>query len=115
MSDAVGMGVGSDKVCHRSCQAWKVRQWEKLPSAKGAEDKTGDSERYWYLRIEQLFKADHANIREHLTKQYVKRLHRIWSSALNSKHKVHATNTWAVSVFWYFCPDQVAPQGTDIA
>ena len=77
MSHAVGMGVGSEKVCHRSCQAWKVLQWEILPSAGGAEDRTGDPERYWHLGIEQLFKADHANIRERLTKQYVKRLHRI--------------------------------------
>ena len=102
VSHAVWMGVGSEKVCHRSCQAWKVHQWEKLPSAGGAEDRTGDPERYWYLGIEQLFKADHANIRERLIKQYVKWLHQIWSSALNSKHKVHTTNTWAVSVFWYF-------------
>ena len=35
-------------------------------------------------------------------KTYVKRLRKIWSSDLNSKHKVQATNVWAVSIFMYF-------------
>ena len=32
----------------------------------------------------------------------MRRLRKIWSSELNSKHKVQATNVWAVSVFRYF-------------
>ena len=37
-----------------------------------------------------------------LSKTYVKRLRKIWSSYLNSKHKVQATNFWTVSIFRYF-------------
>ena len=34
---------------------------------------------------------------------YAKRLNRIWSSSLSSKHKAHVTNTWAVvAAFRYF-------------
>ena len=39
---------------------------------------------------------------ERLTQAYAKRLNRIWSSSLSSKHKVHTTNTWDVAVFRYF-------------
>ena len=37
-----------------------------------------------------------------LSKTYVKRLRKISSSYLNSKHKVQATNFWTVSIFRYF-------------
>ena len=56
---------------------------------------------YRYLGIE-VFKPDHATIREHLTEAYVKRLCCIWCSALSAKHKVHTTNTWAMPLFRYF-------------
>ena len=35
---------------------------------------------------------------------YAKRLFKIWSSSLSTKHKAHATNAWAVAVFQYFFP-----------
>ena len=54
---------------------------------------------YWYLGIEQMFMSDYKTIRERLTKVYVDRLRWIWSSALSTKHKVHATNTWVVAIF----------------
>ena len=57
---------------------------------------------YQYLGIEQVFKSNQTTVRECLIKTYAKRLNRIWSSALSSKHKAHATNTWAVAVFRYF-------------
>ena len=42
--------------------------------------------------------------RERLQREYAKRLFKIWSSSLSAKHKVHATNSWAVAVFRYFFP-----------
>ena len=59
---------------------------------------------YKYLGIEQLFTADHTSVRVRLQQVYTKRLYKIWSSSLSAKHKVHATNTWAVAVFQYFFP-----------
>ena len=59
---------------------------------------------YKYLGIEQLFTADHTSIRVSLQQVYVKWLFKIWSSSLSAKHKVHATNNWAVAVFQYFFP-----------
>ena len=41
-------------------------------------------------------------VKKKLVEKYVSRLRRIWSSDLNSKYKVQATNVWAVSIFRYF-------------
>ena len=41
----------------------------------------------------------------------MKRLQKIWASALSAKHKVHATNTWAVAVFRYFFCQAKWPEG----
>ena len=57
---------------------------------------------YRYLGIEQLFQSDHAAVSDRPKAVYAKRLYQVWSSTLSSKHKVHATNTWAVAVFRYF-------------
>ena len=70
---------------------------------------------YRYLGIEQVFQRNHTTVRERLTQAYTKRLNRIWSSSLSSKHKAHATNTWAVAVFRYFFtqvkwPDKILVQ-----
>ena len=68
-----------------------------------------------YLSIQQEFKSNHMSVRECLTKVYAKRVNQIWSSALSTKHKVHATNTCAIVMFRYFFtqikwPDKVLIQ-----
>ena len=60
------------------------------------------SHKNYFLMVLMSTTRIYSGVRERLTKVYASRLHRIWSSALSSKHKVHATNTWAVSVFRYF-------------
>jgi hypothetical protein len=47
---------------------------------------------YRYLGIDQLFETDDKLVKDHVTCEYRKRLHRIWKSQLNSKNKIKATN-----------------------
>ena len=103
VSRAVGMELGLRKCAVAHVKRGKYVGGENylLPEERKIE-RVAQGGTYWYLGIEQLFRADHTSVRERLTKVYAQRLHRIWSSALSSKHKVHATNTWAVSVFRYF-------------
>ena len=61
---------------------------------------------YKYLGIKQLFDHRHKTVREELKGEYKRRMVTIWSSELSSKHKVDATNTWAVTLFRYFFPAQ---------
>ena len=57
---------------------------------------------YSYLVIEQVIEPGLKTVKKKLEEKYVSRLRRIWSSDLNSKYKVQATNVWAVSIFRYF-------------
>jgi len=66
---------------------------------------------YKYLGIAQVFQPDHKAIRAKLAGVYTKRLNKIWAPAFSAKHKVHATNTWAVVVLWYFFCRVKWPEG----
>ena len=61
-----------------------------------------DTDAYKYLGVAQLFEPKYRVVKEKLVDEYLVRLRKIWSSDLNAKHKVHATNTWAVALFRYF-------------
>jgi len=103
VSQAVGMKLGLRKCAVAHIKGGKLVNGEDfLLDEERKIEQVARGGTYKYLGIEQLFKPDHKAVRERLTKTYAKRLHRIWSSGLNSKHKVNATNTWAVSVFRYF-------------
>ena len=103
MSRAVGMELGLRKCAVAHVKGGKLVGGEDfLLDEESKVEQVARGGTYRYLGIEQLFKPDHKAVRERLTKTYAKRLRQIWSSDLNSKHKVHATNTWAVAVFRYF-------------
>ena len=57
---------------------------------------------YKYLGVKQVFRPALTTIKKRVTQTYHRRLRRIWGSELNARHKVNATNVWAVSVFRYF-------------
>ena len=116
VSLAVGMELGLRKCAVAHIKRGKYVNGEDylLPEERRIE-RVAQGGTYRYLGIEQVFKSDHTTVRERLTKVYARRLNRIWSSALSSKHKAHATNTWAVAVFRYFFaqikwPDKVLVQ-----
>ena len=103
VTTAVGMELGLRKCAVAHMEKGKVVQCEDflLPEDRTIAAVSG-GETYRYLGIEQVFKSDHEGTRRKLTKAYVKRLRRIWSSDLNAKHKASATVGWAVSMFRYF-------------
>ena len=105
VSRAVGMELGLRKCAIAHVKRGKYVSGENylLPEGRTIEQ-VSQGGAYKYFGIKQLFNADHTSVRECLTKMYAKRLHKIRASALSSKHKVHATNTWAVAVFRYFFP-----------
>ena len=103
VSTAVGMELGLRKCAVAHMQRGKLVESEDfLLDEDRVITSVTEGQTYRYLGIEQVFDPDHKTIREKLERAYVKRLRRIWSSDLNSKHKVRATNGWAVPVFRYF-------------
>jgi hypothetical protein len=57
---------------------------------------------YKYLGIEQTLVSDPRAVKERLRAEYLSRLKRVWSSEMNAKNKVNATNIWPVSLFRYY-------------
>ena len=105
VSCAVGMELGLRKCAVAHVKQGKYVSGENylLPEERTIE-RVPQGDAYKYFGIEQLFTADHTSVRERLQREYAKRLFKIWSSSLSAKHKVHATNSWAVAVFRYFFP-----------
>ena len=105
VSCVVGMELGLRKcaIAHVQCGKYISGENHLLPEERMIEQ-VAQGGAYRYLGIKQLFTADHISVRECLKQVYAKRLHKIWSSALSAKHKVHAMNTWAVAVFRHFFP-----------
>ena len=57
-----------------------------------------ENEKYKYLGQDESVKYDGPLNKERVTKEYLKRIKKIWSSELNSLNKVIAHNTFAVPV-----------------
>ena len=60
-----------------------------------------EAKSYKYLRIHQVIRSEPGLIRDALMETYSNRLHRIWGVRMSARTKVHATNTWGVSIFRY--------------
>ena len=103
VSHVVGMELGLQKcaIVHIKCGKVVDRENYLLPE-EWMNERVAQGGTYQYLGIEQVFKSSQTAIREYLTKVYAKCLQGIWYSSLVSKHKVHATNIWAVAVFRHF-------------
>ena len=110
VSRAVGMELGLRKCAVAHIKRGKYVHGEDylLPEERRIE-RVARGGTYRYLGIEQVFKSNHASVRERLTKVYAKRVNQIWSSALSAKHKVHVTGRCRVKVL--LRSDQVAGQG----
>ena len=112
VSESIGMKLGLRKCAVAHIERGKLVKGEDYELDQERKIERVPSEgTYKYLGIAQVFQPDHKSIRDRLTRLYAKRLHQIWSSALSSKHKVHATNTWAVALFRYFFCQVKWPEG----
>ena len=103
VSSAVGMKLGL-----RKCGVAHMQKGRVLPGPEnpGTSPEDGikclsDKDTYRYLGIEQLFATDDKKVKDSVIAEYKKRLHKIWKSQLNSRHKVDATNTLAISLLRY--------------
>ena len=103
ISQAVGMELGLKK-----CGMAHVRRGKLVDGGPAALDDgreipaVNKGNPYKYLGIEQAFEPDQMAVKARLFKEYLSRLKRIWFSDLNAKHKVQASNVWAVSVYHYY-------------
>jgi len=112
VSEAIGMKLGLRKCAVAHIERGKlVEGKDYMLDEERLVERVPMGGTYKYLGIAQVFQPDHKAIRAKLTGVYKKRLHKIWASALSAKHKVHATNTWAVAVFRYFFCQVKWPEG----
>ena len=103
VSKAVEKELGLRKCAVAHVVKGKVEEGGDMSLSSGARIlPAGEGNPYKCLGIEQVFKPELKTIRQRLKKTYVSRLRKIWTSPLNSKNKVHATNTWAVAFFRYY-------------
>ena len=98
-SEAVGMKLGLSKCAVAHHQRGSIGG--QLTDHGQMRVATNTSP-YVYLGIEQVIRPTAAAMFERLRKEYKKRLNKIWGSELNGKHKIRATNVWAVSLFRYY-------------
>ena len=103
VSEAVGMQLGLQKcaVAHIS-KGRTIEGGDLSLSNDRVLRAAGRGNPYAYLGIKQVFEPDLAAIKKGLMDMYVLRLRRIWSSELNGRNKVQASNVWAVALFRYF-------------
>jgi len=112
VSEAIGMKLGL-----RKCAVAHIERGNLVEGKDYMLDEERLVERvpmggtYKYLGIAQVFLPDHKAIRAKLTGMYKTRLNKIWASALSAKHKVHATNTWAIAAYQYFFCQVKWPEG----
>lgn len=103
VSKAVGMELGLRKcgIARLNAKSGKA-VWDEGMKLPGDRTIATVTDAYRYLGVDQLLKANVATVKRRLKEKYVARLHKVWSSRLNGKNKVAATNSWAVSTFSYF-------------
>ena len=103
VASAVGMKLGLRKCGVAHMQKGKVLPGPENPGTSPDDgiQCLSDKDTYRYLGIEQLFATDDKKVKDSVIAEYKKRLHKIWKSQLNSRHKVDATNTLAISLLRY--------------
>ena len=102
--DRVASAVGMKK-----CRVAHMQKGMVLPGPQNPRTTPDDGikclsnrDTYRYLGVEQLFVTNDKKVKDNVIAEYRKRLHKIWRSQLNSRHKVDATNTLAMSLLRYW-------------
>ena len=60
-----------------------------------------EGQSYKYLGISEADKVLKEKMKLNLSKEYIRRLKKVFKSKLNGKNLVHGVNTWAVSLVRY--------------
>ena len=95
----IGMSLGSDKCAYLYIERGKQKSLDKNLSINGITIKElKENEKCKYLGQDESVEYDGPLNKERVTKEYLKRIKKIWSSELNSLNKVIAHNTFAVPV-----------------
>ena len=105
VSEAMGMTMGLRKCAVAHMRWGRCQNDEDLVLPEDRKVSCLDSEEsYKYLGIMQLFEPKLRKVKKHLREEYLRRVKAIWSTELSARHKVNATNTWAVALFRYSFP-----------
>ena len=101
-SNAIGMRFGVRK-CHM--QKGKVLADPDNPEySKESKRSLEKGTTYKYLGLEQLFEVDDSKVKACLINELRRRLHKVWSSHLNGKNAVEASNMLCASLLRYSYP-----------
>ena len=104
-SEAIGMDFNTDKCAKLTLKKWKYTTSENIQLDETTTIQELDQhDQYKYLGIAECAGISHKNMKEKLTKEYVRRIRLILKSQLNSKNKFSAINTLAVPVLLYSFP-----------
>lgn len=101
-SNDIGMQFGEEKcayICVENGKRKSLGNTIEINKVKIREIE--EEETYKYLGIEETVQFNTALNKEKITKEYIKRLRKIWQSELNGFNKIIATNMFAVPVVTY--------------
>ena len=76
---------------------------DKPEHSEESKKNIGKGTTYKYLGLEQLFEVDHSKVKSCLINE-MRRLHKVWSTHLNGKNTVEASNMLCASLLWYSYP-----------
>ena len=98
----IGMTFGLDK-----CNTLHLKRGKAVNDGSvrlqggGVIEHLVEGQTYTYLGMQVRDKLQNSHIKDKLRAEYKSRLKKIWSSELNARNKVKATNTFAVPVLSY--------------
>ena len=101
-SKDIGMSFGEDKCAYIKIEKGKQKLLGKpliineVKIQELSEEKT-----YKYLGLDESVLFDASLNKENISKEYIRRIRKIWSSELNSFNKILATNAFAVPIVTY--------------
>ena len=102
-SQVIGMELGINKCAVAHVVKGKLREEGLVSLLDGRWIRAATmGEPYKYLGVLQVFDHSAPLTRKNVVHSYVKRIHRIWSSNLNSRNITRAMSLWAVPVCRYY-------------
>ena len=95
----IGMQFGADKCAYLNVERGQRIQLNKKIVMNGLElSELEDGDSYKYLGMDEDIQYQAKLNKEKVTKEYYRRVRKIWSSELYSKNKVHAYNSFAIPI-----------------
>ena len=98
---AVGMTLGVRKCAVAHLRAGRVRSQGGVETERSTINEISRGDSYRYLGIDQVFGPRSRETKDRVVKEYLRRVHLVWSSPLPAGEKVRAHNAWAIAVLRY--------------